>query len=101
VVAERLRARQHRVSVIRRRVVAIAMAMFLASSGGIFVQLVSGNDPALAKSATKTAVASTASAPAASTVATNSSTTSSTTSSATGSNATASASSSPVTTSAS
>ncbi len=52
VVAERLQARKHRVRTIRRRVVAIATATFLATSGGIFVQLATGNDPALLKSAT-------------------------------------------------
>lgn len=50
-MAERLRARKHRIRVIRRRVVAFATALFLASSGGILVQLVTGNDPALAKAA--------------------------------------------------
>ena len=52
LVAERLSARRRRVSVIRRRVIAIATAMFLATSGGIFVQLVTGNDPALVEAAT-------------------------------------------------
>jgi hypothetical protein len=51
LVAERLRARKRRIRVIRRRVVGLATALFLASSGGIFVQLVTGNDPALAKAA--------------------------------------------------
>lgn len=51
VVAERLRSRKRRIRVIRTRVVAIATATFLASSGGILVQLVTGNDPALAKAA--------------------------------------------------
>lgn len=63
LVAERLRARKRRIRAIRTRVVAIATAIFLASSGGILAQLVTGNDPALAKAATaKTAtVASSAS----------------------------------------
>ncbi len=56
-VADRLQARKHRVRMIRRRVVAIAVATFLATSGGIFVQLASGNDPALLKSATPRATA--------------------------------------------
>jgi hypothetical protein len=62
LVAKRLRARKHRIRAIRRRVVALATAMFLASSGGILVQLVTGNDPALAKAAAAKAakVASTA-----------------------------------------
>jgi hypothetical protein len=55
LVAERLRARKHRVSQIRRRVAAIAAATFLTTSGGIFVQLATGNDPALAVSTAKTA----------------------------------------------
>ena len=60
VVAERLRARRHRIRAIRCRVVALATATFLAISGGILVQLVTGNDPALAKAAA--AAAKTASA---------------------------------------
>jgi hypothetical protein len=64
VVSERLRARERRVSQIRRRVVALATAIFLATSGGIFVQLATGNDPALATSAAQTAATAT---PAAST----------------------------------
>lgn len=62
LVAERLRARKRRVSQIRRRVTAIAAATFLATSGGIFVQLASGNDPALASAAAKTAAATTTAA---------------------------------------
>ena len=54
LVAERLQARRRRTTAIRRRVVAIAAAMFLAVSGGIFVQLVTGNDPALVSAAAKT-----------------------------------------------
>ena len=61
VVAERLKARQRRVSQIRRRVAAIAAATFLATTGGIFVQLASGNDPALVAAAARTAAATTAS----------------------------------------
>src|SRR5450755_2131402 len=57
LVAKRLRARKHRIRAIRRRVVALATAMFLASSGGILVQLVTGNDPALAKAAAAKAAA--------------------------------------------
>jgi hypothetical protein len=59
VVAERLRARKRRIRAIRRRVIAFATAMFLASSGGILVQLVSGNDPALAKAAAAKAASTT------------------------------------------
>jgi hypothetical protein len=59
LVAERLQARRRRTTAIRRRVVGIAAALFLAVSGGIFVQLVTGNDPALVSAAAKTtAVAS-------------------------------------------
>lgn len=48
---------------IRRRVVGAATAIFLATTGGIFVQLVSGHDPALARgSQTTTTHASTSSA---------------------------------------
>jgi hypothetical protein len=54
-VAERLRARRRRIRQIRTRVVAIATSLFLASSGGILLQLVTGNDPALAKAAAKSA----------------------------------------------
>lgn len=61
VVSDQLRARKRRVSQIRRRVAAIATAMFLATSGGIFVQLVTGNDPALATSTAKTATTTAAS----------------------------------------
>ena len=50
-MAERLRARKRRIRAIRCRVVALATAMFLATSGGVLVQLVTGNDPALAKAA--------------------------------------------------
>lgn len=59
LVAERLRARKRRVSQIRRRIAAIAAATFLATSGGIFVQLASGHDPALVAAAAKTAATTT------------------------------------------
>jgi hypothetical protein len=62
LVAERLRARQHRVSQIRRRVAAIAATTFLATSGGIFVQLATGNDPALGSAAAKAAAVTTTAA---------------------------------------
>jgi hypothetical protein len=67
VVSERLRARERRITQIRRRVVALATAIFLATSGGIFVQLATGNDPALATSAAKTAATATTPTTAAST----------------------------------
>lgn len=60
LVAERLQARRHRVAQIRRRVAAIAATTFLATSGGIFVQLATGNDPVLASTAAKTATVTTA-----------------------------------------
>ncbi len=59
LVAERLRARKHWIRAIRRRVVGFATALFLASSGGILVQLVTGNDPALAKAAAAKAASTT------------------------------------------
>jgi hypothetical protein len=52
VVAARLRARRERVRAIRRRVAGLAAATFLATSGVIFAQLVTGNDPALARKTT-------------------------------------------------
>lgn len=45
-----LQARRRRVSHIRRRMVGVATATFLATAGGIAIQLVSGHDPALAHS---------------------------------------------------
>jgi uncharacterized membrane protein YgcG len=57
LVAERLAARQRRVTVIRRRVVAIAITVFLALWTVIFAQLVSGHDPALTRSAAAKTVA--------------------------------------------
>lgn len=44
---------------IRRRVIGGATAIFLAATGGIFVQLVSGHDPALARGSQTTTHAST------------------------------------------
>ena len=55
-----LQTRRLRVRMIRRRVLGAATAVFLATTGGIFVQLVSGHDPALARgSQTTTTHAST------------------------------------------
>jgi hypothetical protein len=45
---ERLAARRQRVRAIRRRVAGMSLATFLAASGAVLVQLVSGHDPALA-----------------------------------------------------
>jgi hypothetical protein len=94
LVAERLRARGRRIKTIRRRVVGIAAAMFLATSGGITLQLVSGNDPALAKSAAKTTAA-------ASTASTSGSTSTASTGSSTSSGSSSSGTTTAVTTSAS
>ncbi|MDX6721152.1 MAG: hypothetical protein QOJ63_3406 [Solirubrobacteraceae bacterium] len=43
------RARARRIQAVRMRVAAMAVALFVAAWSGIFVQLVSGDDPALAK----------------------------------------------------
>lgn len=56
----RLAARRARVQRIRMRVAAGAAAVFVAVFGGLYGQLRSGNDPALAKSATATTTAATA-----------------------------------------
>jgi hypothetical protein len=100
-----LQQRRLRVRMIRRRVVGAATAIFLATTGGIFVQLVSGHDPALARtSQTTTTHASTSSATATSgsPPSTSSSRSSAGDSSATGSgDSSASRSVTPLTTSAS
>ena len=57
--------RRRRVQLIRKRIVAGAMALFVAVFGGITAQLAAGNDPALSSSkarATSTARSSTATA---------------------------------------
>jgi hypothetical protein len=56
-----LQARRRRVRLIRRRVVGAATAMFIASTGGILVQLAAGHDPALASTQTTKAHAPNAS----------------------------------------
>jgi hypothetical protein len=48
---EALERRRRRVGRIRRRVAAGAVSLFIASTAGVTVQLVSGHDPALASSA--------------------------------------------------
>ena len=58
LVAERLRARRQRVTMIRRRVVGIAVALFIALWSGLMLQLVSGSDPGLAKTTRAATVAS-------------------------------------------
>lgn len=52
LVDERLRARRRRSGRIRKRVLAAAGSTFVLAWGVIFVQLVSGHDPALAKRST-------------------------------------------------
>ena len=49
-VTARLKARRRRIGLIRKRTVAIAASTFALIWGVIFVQLVSGHDPALAGS---------------------------------------------------
>ena len=46
--ADKRRAREQRIRDLRRRVVAVAVALFVAAWGGLYIQLVSGHDPALA-----------------------------------------------------
>jgi hypothetical protein len=43
------RARERRTRALRLRIVAVGVAIFLVAWVGIFVQLATGNDPALAK----------------------------------------------------
>lgn len=101
VVAERLRARRDRVRAIRKRVAGLAVVTFLATSGGIFVQLVTGNDPALARK-TNTVAGSSSASSTGSSASTGSTTSSNGTSSSSSSSSPASsASPSAVTTSAS
>ena len=52
---ERLQARRRRIRQIRLRVAAMASTLFIAIFGVIFVQLVTGNDPALSAAASKSA----------------------------------------------
>jgi cytoskeletal protein RodZ len=59
VAGERLRVRRRRVTMIRRRVLITALVLFVAIWGVIFLQLISGHDPALSK---KAATAGTSSA---------------------------------------
>lgn len=61
LVAQRLRARRHRVRLVRKRVVATGGAIFALAWGVIFVQLVSGHDPALSHGKTRTSASSTSS----------------------------------------
>lgn len=45
---KRRRAREQRIRDVRARVVGVAVALFVAVWAGLYIQLVSGNDPALA-----------------------------------------------------
>jgi hypothetical protein len=49
-----LQARRQRIRHIRRRMIAAGTAVFIATTGGILVQLTSGHDPALARSSAST-----------------------------------------------
>jgi len=57
---EKLAARRRRTRAIRRRVAGMSLATFLAASGAVLIQLVTGHDPALGHSThtAATAVAS-------------------------------------------
>lgn len=50
-ISSELRARRRRVARIRRRVIGGASGLFVAATAAIVVQLVTGHDPALARSA--------------------------------------------------
>ncbi len=50
--ADKRRAREQRIRDLRTRVVAVAVALFVAVWAGLYLQLVSGNDPALADETT-------------------------------------------------
>jgi hypothetical protein len=56
----RLAQRRRRVRSIRRRVAGLAAGTFLAATGGIVVQLVTGHDPALAHGGSSASKASAA-----------------------------------------
>jgi hypothetical protein len=51
-------ARSQRIHALRTRVVAIAVALFVAAWAGLYVQLVSGHDPALASTPSSVATQS-------------------------------------------
>jgi hypothetical protein len=59
----RVAARAARIRMIRRRVVAGALALFVAAWVFITLQLVSGNDPALSKSAQTSSAVTSSSSP--------------------------------------
>jgi hypothetical protein len=54
---ERLATRRRRVVRLRRAVLAVGLALFVALFATIYVQMASGDDPALAASSTKVAAA--------------------------------------------
>jgi hypothetical protein len=58
--AQRLAQRRRHVRLIRRRVAGLAAGTFLATTGGVLVQLVTGHDPALAHSGSSASKASAA-----------------------------------------
>jgi hypothetical protein len=59
-IAAKLAARRRRVRAIRTRVAGLSVATLMATSGVVVVQLVTGNDPALAKAHTSSDVTSVA-----------------------------------------
>lgn len=62
LVRARLAAKRRRARRIRQTVLAFSVAVFVAMFATIYVQLASGNDPALSASSKKAAVSSTTSA---------------------------------------
>jgi hypothetical protein len=56
--ADKRRAREQRIHDLRMRVAAIAVAVFVVVWGGLYIQLVSGHDPALASAAAAVATQS-------------------------------------------
>jgi cytoskeletal protein RodZ len=62
LVAERLAKRRRRTVRLRKRVIAASGSTFVLAWGVIFVQLVSGHDPALAHKASTTTTAATTTA---------------------------------------
>jgi hypothetical protein len=55
---DKRRAREQRIHDLRMRVAAVAVAVFVAVWGGLYIQLVSGHDPALASAAASVATQS-------------------------------------------
>lgn len=101
-VAARLKARRRRVRVIRKRALAVAASTFALVWGVIFVQLVSGHDPALGHSSSGTAASTTGSSGSSSSTSSPSSsgsTSSSGSNSSAGTGSSSSGATSPITTS--